>query len=434
MSDFIVIFFQILTLILGIYILSNKTLNSKLLFFMLFMGVMFGYPLYNSMGALGIFFVSCLFMIILVIKTKEFTSNIILLISSLIIFILGGYIAPLINRHFFSEPLEILATNHLFLISTVFLGSFISLVIYLLINYMINRLKIKNLFNKKYSRVIIFFGIITVTIFYLLIYKEGLLGISLEMSRINSIIFFLYAILSLMVYVILFRLEYKNIQIENEKIQSEQLQLYTEEIELHYEEVRKIRHDYINILLTMTEYLVQKDLDGLTKFFNEKIIPIEKQLKDDSHQLAKLAQLKIPAIKGIISNKVIKAQGMDIKIKVEVPETIEKINMDTMNLCRSLGIILDNAIEATRLSTAPKIEILFLNLKSSNFIIIKNSYKDRGISIEQLYEKGFSTKGKDRGRGLSILREMVRENESVYLSTHMKDGYFIQELEIKKGK
>ena len=50
--------------------------------------------------------------------------------------------------------------------------------------------------------------------------------------------------------------------------------------------------------------------------------------------------------------------------------------------------------------------------------------------IHQIYQKGFSTKGDNRGLGLGNLREILAECEGVTLDTYSKDGSFIQEIGI----
>ena len=43
-------------------------------------------------------------------------------------------------------------------------------------------------------------------------------------------------------------------------------------------EMRKFRHDYVNILTTMSEY-IRDDMPGLRQYFNENIIPMKDNLQ-----------------------------------------------------------------------------------------------------------------------------------------------------------
>ena len=50
--------------------------------------------------------------------------------------------------------------------------------------------------------------------------------------------------------------------------------------------------------------------------------------------------------------------------------------------------------------------------------------------IHELFEQGFSTKGDNRGLGLSTLKELTDSNENVLLDTVIENGYFVQKVEI----
>ena len=50
---------------------------------------------------------------------------------------------------------------------------------------------------------------------------------------------------------------------------------YTLQIEKINNEMRKFRHDYVNILSTLSDYIREDDMEGLRKYFNEEIIPMQ---------------------------------------------------------------------------------------------------------------------------------------------------------------
>lgn len=60
-----------------------------------------------------------------------------------------------------------------------------------------------------------------------------------------------------------------------------------------------------------------------------------------------IENLKVREIKGLLTTKILQAQEKNIRISIEVPEPIDKIDMPIVNLSRAIGIILDNAIEAS---------------------------------------------------------------------------------------
>lgn len=50
--------------------------------------------------------------------------------------------------------------------------------------------------------------------------------------------------------------------------------------------------------------------------------------------------------------------------------------------------------------------------------------------VHTLFEENFSTKGDNRGLGLSTLKEIAEDNENVLLDTTIENGFFIQKVEI----
>ena len=50
-------------------------------------------------------------------------------------------------------------------------------------------------------------------------------------------------------------------------------------------EMRKFRHDYVNILSTMSEFIREDDMPGLRQYFNEQIVPMKDNLQTRSLKL-----------------------------------------------------------------------------------------------------------------------------------------------------
>lgn len=77
-------------------------------------------------------------------------------------------------------------------------------------------------------------------------------------------------------------------------------------------------------------------------------------------------------------------------------------------------------------------KIAFINKKKSNIIVIINSCPEDTPPIYKLFEKGFSTKGENRGLGLNNMREIIGSYDNVCLDTLIENGEFIQNIEVFK--
>ena len=210
-----------------------------------------------------------------------------------------------------------------------------------------------------------------------------------------------------------------------------QLNIYTAYLESEYQEMKKIRHDYYNILLSIAGYIEEKDMQGLESYFKQEIFPICSRLQEGKPKLGMLSYLKVPAVKGLISSKVLEAQGLGIKTIVTISDTIEAFPINKVVLCRILGILLDNGIEESRASEPSALEISMIQKENAQLLIIANTCRvDQLPTLRQMEEAHFSTKGEGRGLGLTIVKELIGTLKQVRLETKIKDNWFIQSLAI----
>ena len=104
------------------------------------------------------------------------------------------------------------------------------------------------------------------------------------------------------------------------------------------------------------------------------------------------------------------------------------LRMDTDDLLRALGILLDNAIEA-----APEwngqVRVVLLQEEKELYLAVANNYKT-APDLTALMKKGYTTKGSGHGTGLSSYRRIVSRCRGCAMRTYLKDGMFVQELHI----
>ncbi|WP_241393498.1 sensor histidine kinase [Clostridium saccharobutylicum] len=234
----------------------------------------------------------------------------------------------------------------------------------------------------------------------------------------------------LVIMYILIRNITKELELKNKQNEFESLQEYTINLEKLYTEMRVFRHDYINILSSMLGYIENRDIDGLESYFKNKIIPLGKGIESNNFKIGLLKNVKILELKGILSSKLIRAQELGIDVFIDVMESIEMIDMEIIDLCRVIGILIDNAVDAALTCTNPSLKVALVNKNKSIVIAIINSCPEDTPPIYKLFQSGFSTKGKNRGLGLSNLKELINNYTNISLDTLIENGEFIQNLEI----
>ena len=256
---------------------------------------------------------------------------------------------------------------------------------------------------------------------------------SYEAIQLNLWIFSIYLVLILVIAAALVYLSIKHYNIRAKEKEQENFLNYLQLLEQTNEDTRKFKHDYINILASLRYYIEKEDMQSLKNYFYDSILPTQQKEIANNMMLDELNKLKIDGLKGLLTTKFIHARENGIPIHFEVTEEILHIQLDIIELNRVLGILLDNAIEASKQLDKPLIRIAFIKLEQSIMIVISNKIQeDLQVSIQDVFRKGFSTKGGKRGLGLSILKEIINANNHVILHTKIDTQAFIQELEIQQ--
>lgn len=218
------------------------------------------------------------------------------------------------------------------------------------------------------------------------------------------------------------------IELKSKENELEQLMMYTKEIETMHKEIRKFKHDYVNILASLSGYIEANDMSGLKKYFDDKIMTISQKNENVEMTLDRLSYLEQLELKGLFAMKVLRAQEAGITVSIQIVENI-RISLDIVDLCRIIGIFMDNAIEATQDTQNPKITIAIVKKLDRVLIVITNKVENMA-PIYKLRENGFTTKGKHHGLGLEIVRETLRKYETVTNDMKYDNGEFTQILEI----
>lgn len=290
----------------------------------------------------------------------------------------------------------------------------------------------KNIFSKRVLYLFASIVFLTLLFFYLNIAMMPDYS-SYEAIQLNLWIFSIYLVLILVIAAALVYLSIKQYKIRAKEKEQENFLNYLQLLEQTNEDTRKFKHDYINILMSLRYYIEKEDIQSLKTYFYDTILPTQQKEIASNIMLDELNKLKLDGLKGLLTTKFIHAGELGIPIHFEVSEEILHIQLDIIELNRVLGILLDNAIEASKPLDEPMIRVAFIKLEQSIMIVISNKIQENlQISVQDVFRKGFSTKGGKRGLGLSILKEIINANNHIVLNTKINAQDFIQELEIQQ--
>lgn len=204
---------------------------------------------------------------------------------------------------------------------------------------------------------------------------------------------------------------------------------YNNTLHILHDNVRGFKHDFDNIVTTIGGYIRTEDMNGLKKYYL--------QLEDDCQRVNNLYLLNPEIINNdgiynLLTKKYNEAEEKDIKVNITFLLDLSTLHMKIYEFARILGILLDNAIEASSECEERIINLTFRNdsKNSRELILIENTYNDKNLDTEKIFEKGVSGKDNHTGLGLWEVRKLIKKNNNINLYTSRNDNFFCQQLEI----
>ena len=132
-------------------------------------------------------------------------------------------------------------------------------------------------------------------------------------------------------------------------------------------------------------------------------------------------------LRSLLTAKLAAMRQNHIQSALEVIHPVkEKQLMETADILRGLGILIDNAIEAVP-GKDGKIRLVMLQEEKELYIAVVNNY-DAAPDLNALSQKGYTTKGNGHGTGLSSYRKIISRYPGCVTRTYLRDGFFVQEL------
>lgn len=212
-------------------------------------------------------------------------------------------------------------------------------------------------------------------------------------------------------------------------VQMNQLQEYTKHLEALYEEMNHFKHDYINILSSLDDGIREENIQKIKQTYQTVIAPTKQNFQNNHFMIARLSNILVPEIKSLLSAKLLMAKQRTIDVQVEVVAPIDHFQMDLLSLIRILSILLDNGIEAAELTEKPWLRLAIFEEQGTQIIVVENSSSEM-VNIKKIADKGYSSKGINRGIGLYTVQQLLENTPHVWLETSSEATKFSQVLKM----
>ncbi len=204
---------------------------------------------------------------------------------------------------------------------------------------------------------------------------------------------------------------------------------YNKTLQILHDNIRGFKHDYDNTVAAIGGYIRTNDMEGLKQYYS--------QLEDECLKVNRMYMLNPniinnPGIYSLLTTKYNEAEELNIKMNITVLWDLSKINMKIYEFTKIFGILIDNAIDAAKESEEKIINVTFKDDEKNNmqYLKIENSYKDKNVDIDAIFEKGKTSKENHTGLGLWEIRKILQANNNLNLHTTKDDKYFSQQFEI----
>ncbi len=359
-----------------------------------------------------------------IIFKNNIIKSIVCSVLTLVIFNLIGILILNPFLTFFKIPADTL--NIVPIYRLLYLGCVyaICIVCILVSKYKNIKLKFSDDINQKHKVLVLsnlFFGIFTIMLqsIILVYYVDTLPVIITVLSFISLLAYFAISFFSLTSLLKLI--------LTTRKLES--AESYNSSLRILHDNVRGFKHDFDNTITTIGGYIMTNDMEGLKKYYS--------QLQSDCQKVNNLYLLNPSIVNNdgiynLITKKYQDADNKNIKVNMSFLLDLKTLNMPIYEFARILGILLDNAIEASSETKEKIINLTFRNdFKSSRqLVVIENTFNDNNLDTEQIYEKGTSSKENHTGLGLWTVRKIIKKHNNINLFTSKQNNFFSQQLEI----
>ncbi len=204
----------------------------------------------------------------------------------------------------------------------------------------------------------------------------------------------------------------------------------TKKTEQFYQYSRETKQNYIGILSMAQHYVEEGDINNLKDLLDKQVFSESHNLTDTEDFMDKLDHIKLLELKSVLYSKVLTAMNENLQIVLDIQNEITDVSMDLLDLSKIVEALMNNAIEAARESEMKKIKLLLMMDDISFTILISNSSLDMGYGLDEIYNKGVTSKNEGEGMGLYNVSQILNKYNNVIHSTNYNNLIFTQTIEI----
>ena len=194
-------------------------------------------------------------------------------------------------------------------------------------------------------------------------------------------------------------------------------------------------HENKNMLLTIRAMILNNEKD-VPKYIDTIV---KSKYNDNENLLKQISIIPSGGLRATIYSEILKIQSHNIKYnlnidsKVSFKDLIELDTNTTIDVCKIIGVLIDNAIDEVCKLKEKNIGISIFLEKNLLKIKISNNYKTN-IDLSKIYQEGYTTKGNGHGYGLPLVKSIINNNDKLSNEIELNSKLFSQIICIKIKK
>ncbi|MCI8777847.1 MAG: GHKL domain-containing protein [Bacilli bacterium] len=215
----------------------------------------------------------------------------------------------------------------------------------------------------------------------------------------------------------------------------------------------KIQYEYENVLNNLNEYekmldfqkvanhenknqllVIKGMIDKKDSKINEYIDSIVLEKSEDNEDFLYRTNI-IPSggLRGLVYYKLLSMKEKGININLNISSKVRKIELEKMgvglnkDLCKIMGVILDNARQAVEDLEQKNIDIEMNHIDNQFVIVVANNFEGN-LDLSEMDNIGYTTKGSGHGYGLALMKQLIDKNERLYNQKNIYGQKFVQKV------
>ena len=190
--------------------------------------------------------------------------------------------------------------------------------------------------------------------------------------------------------------------------------------------LKSFRHDFTGLLNPLGGAIKRRSMEEVERIYNSLFLTSNSIISSPSLDNFEFLHITDVNIRGLFETAFAQSQELELDFKFESKDVIGIVDLPALELNRVVQIILNNAVEAASESEEKLIRVAIFKDGEEVILIVKNSFKNTGINMRDIYQNGFSTKGENRGIGLYTVSEIVANNQEITIDTNVRGNIFEQ--------